>query len=108
MIPDMTPAPTPVSTQESNPGRAVFRTFVAALLAFAPLVNGVLLAIQGWLTDNTDIVPAEAAVWVNGILVAGLALVALVTRVLAVPGVNDWLRDHLAVLAPDSKGRHES
>lgn len=97
-----------VSTQEANPGKAVTRTLFAALLAFAPLVNGVLLAVQDWLTQNTDVVPAELALWVNGVLVAGLALVALVTRVLAVPGVNDWLRTHLAVLAPDSKGRHEA
>lgn len=96
------------STQEANPGRAVFRTFFAALVGFAPLVNGVLLAIQDWLNENTDIVPVEMYAWTNGILVAGLALVALVTRVLAVPGVNDWLRVHLKVLAPDSKGRHEA
>lgn len=103
----MNPEPV-VATQEANPGRAVFRTIFAALLAFAPLVNGVLLAVQDWLTANTDVVPAELALVVNGVLVAGLALVALVTRVLAVPGVNDWLRKHLSVLAPDSKGRHEA
>lgn len=104
----MNPAPV-VATQEANPGRAVTRTFFAALLAFAPLVNGVLLAVQDWVVANSDILPAELAVWVNGILVAGLALVALVTRVLAVPGVNDWLRKHLSLLAPDnSPGRHEA
>lgn len=100
--------PTPVSTQEANPGKATVRTFFAALLGFAPLVNGVLLAMQDWLQANTDVVPAELALWVNGVLVAGLALAALVTRVLAVPGVNDWLRKHLAVLAPDTPGRHEA
>lgn len=96
------------STQEANPGRAVNRTVFSAAVAFFPLVNGVLLAIQDWLTANTDIIPVELYGWVNGILLAALALVALVTRVLAVPGVNDWLRDHLAVLAPDSKGKHEA
>lgn len=100
--------PLNISTQEANPGKAVLRTFVAALLAFGPLVNGVLLAVQGWLADNTDVVPAELAVQVNGVLLAGLALVALVTRVLAVPGVNAWLRAHLPLLAPDSKGKHEA
>lgn len=103
---NLTPAPT--ATQEANPGRAVMRTVVAAVVAFFPLVNGVLLALQDWLTSNTDVVPAAMAIWVNGVLVAALALVALVTRLLAVPGVNDWLRKHLSILAPDSKGRHES
>lgn len=100
--------PPPVSTQEANPGKAVNRTVFSAAVAFFPLVNGVLLAIQGWLTDNTDVVPVEVYGWVNGVLLAALALVALVTRVLAAPGVNDWLRAHLAVLAPDSKGKHEA
>lgn len=99
---------TPSSTQEANPGKAVNRTVFAAVLAFFPLINGVLLSVQGWLTENTAIIPVELYGWVNGILVAGLALVALVTRVLAAPGVNDWLRDHLAALAPDSKGKHEA
>lgn len=97
-----------VSTQEANPGKATARTFLAALLGFAPLVNGVLLAIQEWLNDNTDIIPAQLFLWVNGVLVAGLALAALVTRVLAVPGVNDWLRKHAALFAPDAKGKHEA
>ena len=100
--------PQPLATQEANPGRAVFRTIFAAAVALFPLVNGILVAVQDWLTEYTDTIPTEVALWVNGVLVAALALLALVTRVLAVPGVNDWLRKHLAVLAPDSKGRHEA
>lgn len=102
------PASPATPTQVANPGRATLRTFLAALLGFAPLVNGVLLAVQDWLAQNTDVVPAELALVVNGVLVAGLALAALVTRVLAVPGVNDWLRDHMGFLAADNKGRHEA
>lgn len=98
----------PTATQELNPARAVNRTVLAAVLAFFPLINGILLAVQDWLTQNTEIIPAELYGWVNGVLIAGLALVALVTRILAVPGVNDWLRDHLRILAPDAKGRHEA
>lgn len=93
----------PPTTQELNPGRAVGRTLLAALVAFFPLVNGVLLAVQDWLTQNTEILPAALYTWANGVLIAGLALAALVTRVLAVPGVNDWLRKHLRILAPDNK-----
>lgn len=94
-------------TQVKNPGRAVFRTIFAAVITFFPLANGVLLSVQDWLTENTDVVPAELAIWTNGVLVAALALTALVTRILAVPGVNDWLRKHFALLAADGKGRHE-
>lgn len=97
----------PPPTQVQHPGKAVTRTLLAAVVGFLPLVNGVLLAVQDWLTANTDIIPAQLYGWVNGVLVAALALAALVTRVLAVPGVNDWLREHLAFLAADTgKGRH--
>lgn len=103
-----TEALTPVPpTQVQHPAKAVNRTVLAAVVAFFPLINGILLAVQDWLVENTTIIPAELYAWVNGVLVAALALVALVTRVLAVPGVNDWLRDHLAFLAADSSpGKH--
>lgn len=100
------PAAAP-ATQETNPARAVMRTMLAAVVAFFPLINGVLLAVQDWLTTNSEVLPPWLILAANGILLAGLLLVALVTRVLAVPGVNDWLRKHAAIFAPDNaKGRH--
>lgn len=99
--------PAPPATQEANPVKAVMRTILAAVIAFFPLTNGVLLALQDWLAANSEVLPPWLILGVNGILVAGLLLVALVTRVLAVPGVNDWLRKHARIFAPDNvKGRH--
>lgn len=99
----------PAATQETNPAKAVMRTALAAVLAFFPLANGVLLALQDWLTTNSEVLPPWLFVGVNGVLLAGLLLVALVTRILAVPGVNDWLRKYAAIFAPDNvKGRHEA
>ena len=95
------------ATQETNPAKAVMRTILAAVIAFFPLTNGVLLAVQEWLTANSEVLPSWLIVMVNGILLAGLLLVALVTRILAVPGVNDWLRKYAKAFAPDTtRGRH--
>lgn len=95
------------STQEANPRQAVQRTMLAAVIAFFPLINGVLLSLQGWLAENSEVLPPGLVIGVNGVLVAGLLLVALVTRLLAVPGVNDWLRKYAKVFATESvKGRH--
>jgi hypothetical protein len=97
------------TTQTAHPWRATVRTAFAAALALFPLVNGILLALQGWAEDNAAILPERLAVAINGTVLAGIALTALVTRVLAVPGVVDWCRRHLAFLSPDGKqGRHEA
>ncbi|MDQ0677440.1 hypothetical protein QFZ30_001482 [Arthrobacter pascens] len=39
----------------------------------------------------------------NGVLVATAVLTAFVTRILAIPGVNTWLREYLPILAPEDK-----
>lgn len=91
-----------LSTQERNPRSAVARTFFA-ILALAPLLNGVLLATVEALKPYEVYLPAWLFPALNGILVAIAALTALVTRVLAVPGVNDWLRTYLPFLAPEDK-----
>lgn len=99
----------PTTTQEQNPGRASLRTALAAAVAFLPLLNGALLAVQDWLTAHTDVVPGWLFVTVNGTVIAGLALTALVTRLMAVPGFNDWARKYLPFLAPDkTPARHRA
>lgn len=96
-------------TQEAHPVKAVLRTMLAGVIAFFPLVNGVLLALRDWLAENHEVLPPSLVVAINGILLAGILLAALVTRLLAVPGVNDWLRKYAAMFAPDDmSGRHRA
>lgn len=91
-----------LSTQERNPRSAVLRT-VFAVVALIPLLNGVLLATVEALKPYEVYLPSWVFPAFNGIIVAIAALTALVTRVLAVPGVNDWLRKYLPILAPEDK-----
>jgi hypothetical protein len=63
------------------------------------LADGVHADHPGWLY-----------LMLNGILLAAIALTALDTRILAVPGVVEWTRKHLSFLSPDGRppGRHEA
>lgn len=98
------------TTQEQNPGRAVLRTLLAAAVGLFPLVNGILLALQQALEPYRAVLPEWTFLVVNGVALAAIILTAVVTRILAVPGVNDWLRKYriLELFAPDSPGRHEA
>lgn len=92
-----------VSTQEKNPRSAVVRTVVVAVLVMFPSLNIALGIIVEEMQPYGDVIPG----WVFGILNAGIVittvLLAIGTRVLAIPGVNAWLREHAAWLSPESK-----
>ncbi|MEV4630938.1 hypothetical protein AB0J90_32200 [Micromonospora sp. NPDC049523] len=75
---------TPTTTQTRHPWRATARTILAALVGALSLVPTVAA------TAGLDTVPAVAQL----IVVAGV-----ITRVLAVPGVDQWLRRFLPWLA---------
>lgn len=66
----------PTPTQVQHPWRAVVRTIVAAI----PLVPIIVTALG-----------VESVPWVA----SGLAGIAAVTRVLAIPAVNAWLTENL-------------
>lgn len=82
------------STQERNPRSAVLRTALAVAVAAFPLLNGVLLAVIDALKPYEIYLPGWVFIWLNGTLVAVTAISLVVTRVLAVPGVNEWLRKY--------------
>lgn len=100
--------PAPVSTQEANPANAVARTVFAVILALFPIVNGTLVAVNEWAVANADMLPGWLFPIVNGALIVAAMIAGLVTKVLAVPGVNDWLRSgkFRSILAPDTTGKH--
>ncbi len=81
----------PVPTQSRHPWRATLRTIFQAGLAIATLAPTVA-AVGGW--DHLDAAPAVGQV----LLVCGI-----ITRIMAVPGVNDLLRKVLPFLATDPK-----
>jgi hypothetical protein len=95
-----------LATQERNPRSAVLRTVLAVAVAAFPLLNGILAAVIEALKPYEAFVPGWVFLGLNGILLAVTALAAVVTRVLAVPGVNEWLRKYrlLRWFTPDDDG----
>lgn len=82
-VPPPPPGPAP-ATQVVHPWRATVRTVVAAALAIIP----VLPAIAESLGIAT--IPVVATI---------LTVAGGVTRILAIPAVEEWLHDHLPGMA---------
>jgi CHASE1-domain containing sensor protein len=90
------------STQERSPWAAVRRTLAAIVSAIA-VINGVVAIVIDVLEPYNGHLPSWVFPALNGILVATALLATIVTRVLAMQKVNDWLREYLPLLAPEGK-----
>ncbi len=71
-------------TQARHPWRATTRTVIAAALPLIPL-----------LPELVDVLGLRAYAWAGGIVAAA----GIITRLLAVPGVNGWLSRWVPALA---------
>lgn len=68
------------------------RTIVQALVVLVPIVNGVAVAVVAYLNEQTDVtIHASVFIWLNGIIAVTALIMGLLARVMAVPGVNEWL-----------------
>lgn len=82
----------PGSSQSRRPWRAVARTTATAAIALLPILPKIADAA------DIDHIP---------IVVIILAIAAAITRVIAIPEVDDWLDTYLPWLAADPyQGRH--
>lgn len=97
-----------LSTQERNPRSAVIRTVFAAIVTAFPLVNATLLIVKAELAQYAVDLPGWVFVTLNVGLAVTAAFTAIVTRVLAIPGVNDWLRRYFPLLAPEDHPKPEA
>ena len=78
----------PLSTQSAHPWRATARTVFAALVALAAMAGPVY-------TAATNQSPEAASGWAA----LGLAIAGAVTRILALPQVDQWLHKFAPWLA---------
>ena len=67
----------------------VIRSVVAALVVLVPTLNLTLPLLAE--AFNSPDVPADLYLCVNGVLAAMLAMLGVLTRIMAIPKVNDWL-----------------
>lgn len=71
------------------PVQRALRSIVGALVVLVPLVNGVAAAAIAYLTSQTDVsIPPVVFVWLNAIVAGSALVIGLVSRIMAVPGVN--------------------
>lgn len=85
-------APPPAgTTQAQYPWRAVARTMLAAIISLATLVPSIVAALD---VDVSQVPP-----WVAGLLACAVGVAGAVTRVLAIPAVEAWLRKYIGGLA---------
>ena len=77
-----------ISTQAAHPWRATARTVFAALVPFAAMAGPAYAAA-------TNEAPEAATGWAA----CGLAICGAVTRVLALPAVDEWLERFVPWLA---------
>lgn len=97
--------PGAVSTQEANPGKAVNRTIFAVVLALFPTVNLILSAVNEWAVENEAMLPGWVFIALNAALAVAALITGLITKLLAIPAVNEWLRKGTvrSLLAPDNE-----
>ena len=74
------------------PVQRVLRTIVQALIVLVPAANAVGIAVADYLNTQTDVtVPPVVFLILNGVIVGSAFVMGLVARIMAVPGVNEWL-----------------
>ncbi len=70
----------------------VLRSIAGSLIVLVPLANGVAAAAIAYLTAQTDVVVHPVVfVWLNAIVAVTALIIGLVSRIMAVPGVNEFL-----------------
>lgn len=86
-------AATADATRPWYPTQRALRSIVGALVVLVPLVNGVAAAAIAYLLeqDHVEISPV-VFVWLNAIVAATALVIGLISRIMAVPGVNAFLQ----------------
>lgn len=92
-----------LSTQERNPRSTVLRTVLVAAVALFPLLNGALKIVVEELQPYRVFLPDWLFVALNVAITVIVVLIGIFTRIMAIPGVNDWLRKYVPLFAPEDK-----
>lgn len=91
-----------VPTQVASPRQATKRTVVAVLVGLAvvlPVINTTLGIVSDELAQADLAVPAWLWAALNLVIALVAVLSGIVTRVLAIPAVNDWITDRVPFLS---------
>ena len=95
------PEPTPTPTQVRHPIRAALRTalaYIAAAIVVVPIAWQII-------TDGLhDVIPPDVMAALGGVIGSILAIATAITRIMAIPQVNDWLTSAINLGAGPREG----
>lgn len=108
--PDAVVTPEPLSTQERNPASAVIRTIlqvgVPAFLSLGVVLPEILAVIE---ENMPGVLPEGLRLWLLGAAGILTGASAAIARIMAIPAVNDFLREYFPWLAPENNtGKREA
>lgn len=93
------------ATQTAHPGRAVVRTIVAVAVSAAVLLPLILPVVLDWAAEQAWL-PSDVTAGIAAVTTVVVAVAGLITRLLAVPGVDRFLSTYVPFLstgAPSTK-----
>ncbi|WP_337026754.1 hypothetical protein [Microbacterium sp. LB16] len=90
------------------PLQRAIRTAVAVFLAAAAILTGTVVLAPQILTAVQDVLPGPVVVWLTGAIATLTAISAAISRALAFPAVDEWLRKFGAGSAPAGAVAHEN
>ncbi|KQR01500.1 hypothetical protein ASF74_08010 [Arthrobacter sp. Leaf145] len=96
-----------LSTQERNPRSAVLRTVLVAAVALFPLLNAALKILVEELEPYRVHLPEWMFIALNVAITVVVVIIGVCTRILAIPGVNEWLRKYVPIFAPEDKANRD-
>ena len=99
--------PRRAATQVEHPWRATLRTGVAVLLGLAVVLPAVWAIIGDELAAVGWTIPEPVSVVVATVIAAVVAAASIVTRIMAIPQVSDWLTRLGLGPAPQGEGEGE-
>ncbi|UGS27564.1 hypothetical protein K8F61_05085 [Microbacterium resistens] len=82
------------------PLQRAIRTAVQVLVAGAAILATTVLVAPQILTAIQDVLPGPAVAWISGAIAALAAISAAISRVMAIPAVDEWLKKLGAGSAP--------
>lgn len=82
------------------PLQRAIRTGIAVVLASAAILATTVAVAPQILTAVQDVLPGPVVAWVSGVILSLTAVSAAISRVMAIPAVDAWLRKFGAGSAP--------
>lgn len=82
------------------PMQRFIRTAVQVIIAGAAILATVVVVAPQILTAIADVIPGPAVLWITGAIATLAAVSAALSRVMAIPAVDQWLKKFGAGSAP--------